>query len=382
MKLINKKKILILIDWFFPGYKAGGPIRSSLNLAFALKEIYNIYILTTDTDHGEAEPYKNITSNKWINFSDDIKIFYAKKSNLKTSQIKNEIKFIAPDYIYLNHLFSPYFVLYPLWLKYVRKIKTKIIVCPRGALYDSALSVKSYKKKPVLKLLKLMKIQDLVVFHATNEREQSAIENYFPYSKIIVADNLPASNQPKFISCEKIKNVLKCVFISRIVAIKNLLFLLEILETVKSHVFLSIIGPIEDKVYWEECQKKIKVLPNNIKCNYEGAKHNYELATVFKHNHLFVLPTIGENYGHSIFEALFYGRPVLVSDQTPWLDLENKKAGWDISLNNRYKFKKIIEGASEWDQNEFDEHAKNAWQYAHRFIKNSVIKERYMQLFS
>ena len=35
-----------------------------------------------------------------------------------------------------------------------------------------------------------------------------------------------------------------------------------------------------------------------------------------KEQHLFVLPTFGENYGYAIFESLAIGRPVLISDQT------------------------------------------------------------------
>ena len=34
---------------------------------------------------------------------------------------------------------------------------------------------------------------------------------------------------------------------------------------------------------------------------------------------LFVFPTLGENFGHVIYESLMCGTPVLVSDNTPWL---------------------------------------------------------------
>ena len=97
------------------------------------------------------------------------------------------------DYIYLNHLFSPLYVVYPLWLKWRGIIKGKVVICPRGALYDSALSIKKYKKTPFLKLFKWMGIHKLVKFHATNEREQKAILEYFPGSEVMIADNLPST---------------------------------------------------------------------------------------------------------------------------------------------------------------------------------------------
>ena len=147
--MIQRKKLLILVDWFVPGYKAGGPIRSCVNICSALNKQYDIYVLTTDTDHGETQSYKGITPDKWINNEAlGIQIFYAKKTSLTTKQLAEQIKLVGADIVYLNHLFSPMFVLFPLWLKYTQKIKTKVVVAPRGALYESALSLKDIKKRP------------------------------------------------------------------------------------------------------------------------------------------------------------------------------------------------------------------------------------------
>ena len=37
----SKKKILVFVDWYLPGYKAGGQIRSVAAMAGHLKEAYN-----------------------------------------------------------------------------------------------------------------------------------------------------------------------------------------------------------------------------------------------------------------------------------------------------------------------------------------------------
>ncbi len=60
------KKLLIITDWFAPGYKAGGPIQSCVNLCAALTSNYDFYVLTTDTDHGETKPYPGIEPDKWL----------------------------------------------------------------------------------------------------------------------------------------------------------------------------------------------------------------------------------------------------------------------------------------------------------------------------
>src|ERR1700712_5717376 len=100
----RKKKILVMVDWFAPGYKAGGPIQSCVNFAFALKKDFAIYILTTDTDHGEEKPYEGIVANQWLsNIDPDFKVYYAKKSTLTRKQLKTVIQDVNADFIYLNH---------------------------------------------------------------------------------------------------------------------------------------------------------------------------------------------------------------------------------------------------------------------------------------
>jgi len=74
--LIHKKKILIFIDWFLPGYKAGGPIRSVANLTAHLFSEFEFLIITRNNDYLEKSPYPNVKANQWVNFSENIKVYY------------------------------------------------------------------------------------------------------------------------------------------------------------------------------------------------------------------------------------------------------------------------------------------------------------------
>jgi glycosyltransferase involved in cell wall biosynthesis len=380
---MEKKKILVLVDWFAPGYKAGGPIQSCVNFAFAMEKDFSIHVLTTDTDHGETEPYTGITAGQWTNsLHPDIHVFYLRKARLSPARLREQIDAVRPDFVYLNHLFSPLFVVYPLWLAYTGRLRSQVVICPRGALYDSALAVKTWKKTPFLRLFRWMGLHRRVLFHATNEREKTAILKYFPGSRILIADNLPNMNQPAFASCPKKSGAVRLIFIARLVAIKNLLFFLRALEQVGVPVELTIVGPVEDKGYWEECRLQMARLPANIAVNYLGPRRNDELMPLLQEHHIFVLPTTGENFGHSIFEALLAGRPVLISDQTPWLGLTVKRAGWDLPLAGPGEFARIVEETAAWDQRLFDEWARSAWEYAHHFIENPELQRQYIQLFA
>lgn len=40
-------KVLIFIDWFAPGYKAGGPITSNVNIVEHLSDKLDFYVITS-----------------------------------------------------------------------------------------------------------------------------------------------------------------------------------------------------------------------------------------------------------------------------------------------------------------------------------------------
>jgi hypothetical protein len=87
----NKKKILIFIDWFLPGYNAGGPVRSIANIIEHLSNSFEFYIATSDTDYLQTEPYSNVESDKWLDFKTNVKIIYLSKKNVKLKTIRQII---------------------------------------------------------------------------------------------------------------------------------------------------------------------------------------------------------------------------------------------------------------------------------------------------
>lgn len=59
------KKILILSDWFYPAYKAGGPITSLTNLVKGIVDKFKVTVLTSAYDLGEKKILDNIVSDSW-----------------------------------------------------------------------------------------------------------------------------------------------------------------------------------------------------------------------------------------------------------------------------------------------------------------------------
>ena len=93
--------------------------------------------------------------------------------------------------------------------------------------------------------------------------------------------------------------------------------------------------------------------------------------------HFFILPTFHENFGHSIFEALSAGCPVLISDQTPWHDLEEKKAGWDLPLNDESLWKDKLNELIKMSDDEYQEWSRGARKVAEEYVNSLELLEAY-----
>ena len=94
------------------------------------------------------------------------------------------------------------------------------------------------------------------------------------------------------------------------------------------------------------------------------------------------MPTQGENFGHIILQALMTGCPLIISDQTPWRHLEDKKIGWDLSLSNLTDFSKHIDLLSEMSQSDFDYLSTSAFRFAIQYLDNPEILEQNRHLFA
>jgi hypothetical protein len=96
---MTKKNLLILTDWYEPGYKAGGPIQSIRNLVKEMHELYSISILTTDRDLGEKNVYPGIQTNQWIWREPGVEVNYVTKESLDATLLKDLIESRKPDFI-------------------------------------------------------------------------------------------------------------------------------------------------------------------------------------------------------------------------------------------------------------------------------------------
>ena len=352
---------MIFIDWYLPGYKAGGAIQSVSNLVAHLKDEYDFSIITRNTDYCETIPYPNIISDEWNVFPDATRVYYFSENKLSRKFTITPLKFFRE-----------------------KKIDVKVILAPRGMLGKGALNIKPLRKKIFLNYSRVFKLYKDIVWHASSEQEAYEIrDNFGGDAKIIVALNLSVIPDNPWKQKNKKKGEAKFVFLSRISRKKNLRFALELLQEIHANYKISfdIIGPIEDPQYWNECLGILGSFPENIPVNIIDAIPPDEIQVRLSEYHFFLFPTEHENFGHVILEALNASCPVIISDQTPWRNLEKEKCGWDISLEDKNRWEKVMATAIDMDQNEFDVWSENAARKAKVFQQSETAVESFRKLF-
>lgn len=379
---MSKKKLSIFIDWYLPGTKAGGPVRSIFSLIATLKTEFDIYLITTNCDLGSTDAYKEIPANTWIE-KEQVHYFYYSKDQLTKQHLSQLIQELNSDVIYLNSFWSYWFSIFIIQLKNKGIINCPIILAPRGMLGKGALTIKPLKKQVYLFLSKFRGFYNSVHFHATNDQEVADIRSVYTNAAVSLIQNFSSA---KAVSVEKEKkeDTLSLFYLSRISPVKNLHFALEALNGIPEsyQITYDIYGNIEDVDYWEMCKQLIKKLPKHIHVNYKGELGFYEIQQTIGEYHYLFLPTLNENFGHSIVESLMSSCPVIISDQTPWNDVETVQAGFALALNDRAGFTKAIVNAAKMGQNDYNIRSKAALDYISKKINLNLITDTYVKLFN
>jgi glycosyltransferase involved in cell wall biosynthesis len=332
-----RKKILIFCDYFYPGFKAGGPITTLKSTISQLSSDYSFNVVTRNHDYQDVAEYPHTRPDTWRQTPYG-EVYYSGSSLMGVRQVLRIIRHVGPDIIYLNSLFSvKYSFMILLVLKFVLRSKIKIVLCPRGELNQSALNYSKFKKKSFLSIFKVLGLHRFVFWQATNLRELNQVDKIFGIKKnVLLAPNLTwgVNDGIRLSDLGKSARELKIIFVARINDLKNLKLLLKVISKRNWNVQLDIAGPIDEKEYWEKCQEVIAQMDTAVSVNYLGEIENIDILDTIANYHCLCLPTRGENFGQVIYEALSIGRPVIISDQTPWINLESVKAGFDVDITS------------------------------------------------
>lgn len=372
------KTITIIMGGYLPGYKYGGPVRSVINLTERLGNEYSFKIVTRDRDLGDTSAYSNIRIDEWnkVGLAD---VFYVKPKGFTEKLIK-EITEIS-DMIYIWGCYDDY-ARAVLRLKKKNKLSCQVIIASMGLFSPGAYQIKHLKKVIYMSYLKLFGYLKQIAWSATSELECEDIRRVVGKDAFChIAQDLPRQFKPGLHNITKSPGELKIIFLSRISRKKNLKYVLEILSNLDYNIQLDIYGNMEDKKYWEECLELLQGLPESIHWNYCGEADSEQVLAIFSKYHLFFFPTLGENFGHVIHEAMAAGCVPLISDQTPWSEMNTDGVIEIGSLSRAEYFESIIKKYYFMNELDFHEKSSLAQKYALEMSLQEDLADGYRKIF-
>jgi glycosyltransferase involved in cell wall biosynthesis len=208
------------------------------------------------------------------------------------------------------------------------RAKAPLVVSPRGMLSPEALEFSRFKKRVFWTLLQGAAVRRAACLHATSESEFEEIKQFGLRNPVAIVPNgidlpdLDNSVEPK----KSDRTLLSLGRIHPKKGIDRLLHAWAFVEQTHPDWHLRIVGPSENGY-----AARLASLGANLglrRISIEGPIYGHDRLSAYRDADLFVLPTLNENFGLSVAEALAAGTPVISTVGAPWQGLETEGCGW------------------------------------------------------
>jgi glycosyltransferase involved in cell wall biosynthesis len=257
-----------------------------------------------------------------------------------------------------------------------------MIIAPRGQFGAAALQHKASSKQLYMNAFHALGLAHRVLWQATCEIERDEIQQFVGRRAAVqVVPNISFVRPVCRARSPKLPGRLELVYCSRVTPKKNLLGAIQFLRTASGNVTFDIWGPAEDAAYEQRCRQAIASLPKNIIVRWRGELNFDCVAETLSQYDAMLLPTLGENFGHAIIEALAAGCPVVISDRTPWRGLDTLGIGWDLPLDWPRAFQDALTTLSSMDERSHERMRARAIEYATAAARTTDAIEAHCRMF-
>lgn len=222
--------------------------------------------------------------------------------------------------------------LYPAWIKQAFP-DTLVVHSPRGMLAPAAMQISTWKKKPVWHLWQKLALQKADCLHATAMSEYEEIRALGLRKPVAVIRNgidVPplAVDHQRGGRAESSRTILSVGRLHPKKALDVLVRAWSSLESSYPAWSVRIVGPAEGR-YDEQLRQLARGLGLE-RLSIEGPVYNGVKLATYRAADLFVLPTLNENFGVAVAEALAAEVPVISTKGAPWSGLVAEGCGWWI----------------------------------------------------
>ena len=263
----------------------------------------------------------------------------------------------------------------------VNKTEAPLVLSPRGMLGQAALSFSASQKSIFWQLFQRRALSRLKCFHATAFSEVEDIRSYGLNQPVAIIPNgvdVASSRYEVAKSAGRPRQVLHLGRIHPKKGIDRLLRAWSLLGRDVEGWLLRIVGPSENG-HLESLQLLARELdlPN---VSFEAPLNGEEKARAYAGAEIFVLPTLHENFGMVVAEALAHGTPVISTVGAPWEGLTHERCGWWIDHGPESLAATLKEGMALSDE-ERAQMGRRGREWMRRDFSWSTIAEKMMRLY-
>jgi glycosyltransferase involved in cell wall biosynthesis len=201
------------------------------------------------------------------------------------------------------------------------------VISLRGMLAPAALAFSPLKKCAFWRLQQGKVVRSAACLHATSDQEYEEIRDFGLSNPVAVIRNgidLPAA--PSGAKADTQRTVLALGRIHPKKALDQLIAAWALVAPDFPDWRLRIVGPSEAGCDSELCALAQRLRLDSV--SIEGPVHGPTKDALLRAAGLLVLPSLNENFGLVVAEALAAGTPVISTKGTPWRELEPRGCGW------------------------------------------------------
>lgn len=216
--------------------------------------------------------------------------------------------------------------------KLAQRLAVPRVVSPRGMLEPWCLQHHGFRKRVAWLLYQRRDLASSTSLHATSQSEAQQFRRLGFTQPITLLPNgvgLPdvavteRAQQPAYDKRE-------ILFLSRIHPVKGLLNLVAAWKNcVHENWRLRIVGDDEGG-HRQAVADAISSLELNDSVQVEAAVHSSEKWSLLQRADVVILPSVSENFGIVVAEALAVGTPAITTTGTPWQQLTGMRCGWYV----------------------------------------------------
>ena len=212
-----------------------------------------------------------------------------------------------------------------------RRLGIALVISPHGMMEPWAMAYRRGRKSAAWALYQRRILRQARGLCATARREAGPIRVRLPGMPVAVIANGVAC--PRHVPDRRPRETASArtlFYMSRIHPKKNLMTLVDAWAPLAARFpdwTLVIAGP-DELGHSAELQKKVAAMGLQASVRIAGAIPDAAKDAAFAAADVFILPTLSENFGIVVAEALAQGVPAIVSNGAPWESLATEHCGW------------------------------------------------------